>query len=182
MVEGAVKSKLLEFLRANLTGYNVTRNGKLEYRVVMKEGKPTILNIRGKGAYEVDILISSKSEKPIPLLAIEVKGGKSTTTHDAIIYSDKARAHKLIYPYLRYGFVSLDKRVQIRTILHSEGFDFIATLSNEEEKKEKRLNELLPIIREEIRIAEDILEFLEENRKSDMWLYPPRAAGKKGLT
>ena len=166
----------MEFLRANLTGYNVTSNGKLEYRVVMKEGEPTILNIRGRGAYEVDILISSKSEKPVPLLAIEVKGGKSSTTHDAIIYSDKARAHKLIYPYLRYGFVSLDKSVQIRTILHSEGFDFIAALSD---KADERLDELLFVIRREIRIAESISEILEENGKPDIWLYPPYPEGER---
>ncbi len=172
----------MKFLQANLTGYNVTSSAYLGYRVVMKDGKLTTYNVRGEGAYEVDILVKSKSEKTIPLLAIEVKGGKFSTTHDAIVYSDKARAHKLIYPYLRYGFVTLDENVQIRTILHSEGFDFIATLSNEEEKKEKRLKELLPIIREEIRIAEGIHEYLEKNGGSDMWLYPPRAAGKKGVT
>ncbi len=44
----------------------------------------------------------------------------SLTTHDVLTYSTKARRHKQIYPYLRYGLlVSTETSVPRRFFIHT---------------------------------------------------------------
>ena len=54
---------------------------------------------------------------------MEFKAGVST--HDVITYSTKARKHKQVYPYLRYGLVIANETtVPGRFFTHNEGLDF----------------------------------------------------------
>ena len=47
------------------------------------------------------------------------------TTHDVLTYSTKARKHKQVYPYLRYGLViGSVERIPRRFFTHNEGLDF----------------------------------------------------------
>ena len=59
------------------------------------------------------------------------------TPHDVLIYSAKARRHKQVYPYLRYGFVASEELyVPRRFFMHNDALDFFAAL------KTKGRNEL----------------------------------------
>jgi hypothetical protein len=70
---------------------------------------------------------------------LEFKG--ATTTHDVITYSAKARKHKQVYPYLRYGVVmSEESRVPGRVFTHNESLDFALALKN---FKTHRLHDIL---------------------------------------
>ena len=63
------------------------------------------------------------------------------TTHDVLTYSAKARKHKQVYPYLRYGIVISDLAViPGRVFTHNEALDFCATVAD---YKGNRLSEIL---------------------------------------
>ena len=47
------------------------------------------------------------------------------STHDVLTYSAKARRHKQIYPYLRYGLIIARKEtIPKRFFVHNEALDF----------------------------------------------------------
>jgi hypothetical protein len=51
------------------------------------------------------------------------------TTHDVLTYSAKARKHKQVYPYLRYGLVASEETtVPGRVFTHNESLDFCMSL------------------------------------------------------
>ena len=89
--------------------------------------------IRGRGrGFEQDILVfdeaSDSHTSVIPRIVAEVKFG-SVTTHDVIVYSEKADRIRRVYPYLRYGFVLGGmKTIPGRVLRLGQRFDFIATL------------------------------------------------------
>jgi hypothetical protein len=63
----------------------------------------------------------------LPRVVLEFKVGIST--HDVLTYSAKARKHKQVYPYLRYGVVvSNEAVVPRRFFIHNEALDFFAAL------------------------------------------------------
>jgi hypothetical protein len=54
---------------------------------------------------------------------MEFKPGLSS--HDVITYSAKARKHKSVYPYLRYGLVIANETtIPGRFFIHNEALDF----------------------------------------------------------
>ena len=59
------------------------------------------------------------------------------TTHDVLTYSAKARKHKQVYPYLRYGFVVSEVEfVPRRFFIHNDALDFFAAPGNIRRPKE----------------------------------------------
>ena len=63
------------------------------------------------------------------------------TTHDVLTYSAKARKHKQVYPYLRYGLIVSDEAfIPGRVFTHNEALDFCATVAD---YKGARLSEVL---------------------------------------
>jgi hypothetical protein len=67
----------------------------------------------------------------IPRVVLEFKSGIST--HDVLTYSAKARKHKEVYPYLRYGLVASNVAVvPERFFIHNEALDFFAALKDTE--------------------------------------------------
>ncbi len=80
---------------------------------------------RGQSAFETDVAVfEPRGEgKLIPRAVIECK--LKLTTHDILTYSAKARRHKQIYPYLRYGIMMANERtIPRRFFTHNEGIDF----------------------------------------------------------
>lgn len=95
---------------------------------------------RGRSAFETDLCILEKridennDEISIPRVVMEFK--TKITTHDVLTYSAKARKHKDIYPYLRYGIVASDQSsVPGRLFTHNESLDFCACVDGLEGKK-----------------------------------------------
>lgn len=87
----------------------------------------------GKG-FQQDILIyenvQSGDTSVVPRVVIEVKFRK-VNTHDPIIYSEKARRIRSVYPYVRYGFLlGAMPRIPGRVLRLGQAFDFIFSISH----------------------------------------------------
>ncbi len=80
-------------------------------------------------SFKIDILIyeyDKTKNKKIPRVAIETKL-KSFSTHDVLTYSAKVQKHKILCPYLQYGFVVLhgkEEALPCRYFNHADNFDF----------------------------------------------------------
>lgn len=105
---------------------------------VTDSGEP----VRGGGkGFEQDILIYESPDagglpvEPcvvavVPRVVAEVKFN-NVTTHDAIVYSEKARRIRTVYPYLRYGLILGGlKTIPGRVLRLGQGFDFIFAISH----------------------------------------------------
>ncbi len=92
--------------------------------------------LRGSGrGFEQDILIYDESDKGhtsvVPRVVLEVKVG-SVSTHDAIVYSEKADRIRRVYPYVRYGFVLAGlNNIPGRVLRLGQRFDFIIAIPEE---------------------------------------------------
>ena len=115
--------------------YQVTVDNRLHIRVAPK--KP----MRGQSAFQTDLCVfeTLDAETSIPRVVLEFKPGLST--HDVLIYSAKARKHKQIYPYLRYGLViGNEAKVPGKFFTHNEALDFCVACSS---YKANRLHEII---------------------------------------
>lgn len=80
---------------------------------------------RGQSAFQTDLCVLEEVSPgtKIPRVVLEFKTGLST--HDVLVYSTKARRHKEIYSYLRYGVVVANEvRVSGKFFTHNEALDF----------------------------------------------------------
>jgi hypothetical protein len=80
---------------------------------------------RGQSAFQTDICVFERIavNLRIPRVVLEFKPGLST--HDVLTYSTKARKHKQVYPYLRYGVLtSRERYVAGKFFTHNEALDF----------------------------------------------------------
>lgn len=115
--------------------YQVTVDNKLHIGVNPK--KP----MRGQSAFQTDLCVFEKldSETNIPRVVLEFKPVLST--HDVLVYSAKARKHKQIYPYLRYGLViGNETKVPGKFFTHNEALDFCVAAAS---YKANRLHEII---------------------------------------
>lgn len=86
---------------------------------------------RGSSAFQTDLCVfeTQISGVVIPRVVFEFK--TRITTHDVLTYSAKARKHKQVYPYLRYGLVmSEERQIAGRVFNHNESLDFAAAVGN----------------------------------------------------
>lgn len=99
--------------------YQVTVSDNVQ--ITVDPGAPK----RGQSAFETDIAIFEPlgNGRRKPRVVIECK--LRLTTHDVLTYSSKARRHKLIYPYLRYGMMIANERtIPRRFFTHNDAIDF----------------------------------------------------------
>jgi len=98
--------------------YQVAVDNRLSLSVDPKNPK------RGQSAFQTDLCIfESVQDIRIPRVVLEFK--TRLTTHDVLTYSAKARRHKQVYPYLRYGMVVARlEKLPGRFFTHNEGLDF----------------------------------------------------------
>jgi len=105
--------------------YEVTVDNNLSLTVDPKHP------VRGDSAFQTDLCVfeAKADDIVIPRVVLEFK--TTITTHDVLTYSAKARKHKQVYPYLRYGLVvSNEPVVPRRFFIHNESLDFFAALKN----------------------------------------------------
>lgn len=176
--EGELQKELIErmrkmFVKADLDKslivesgaklyYELTINNKLELQQNPKEP------LRGKSAFETDILISKKDGNlKIPKVVIELK--KNMTTHDVITYSSKATRHKRVYPYLRYGLIIFEEdKIPTRFFIHNEGIDFAIGYKGFDNK-----NLLLEIIMKQVWYSDLIEHRIFGKQKSSFYSLNP---------
>lgn len=122
--------------------YRVQRGAVLLYRITVDDQLAVRVDarkpVRGNSAFETDLCVFEKRAARgdcngeailIPRVVLEFK--TSITTHDVLTYSAKAKRHKQIYPYLRYGIVSSShKEVPGRFFTHNESLDFCASVAD----------------------------------------------------
>jgi hypothetical protein len=145
--------------KANLI-YQITLDNNLNVTVDPK--KP----MRGQSAFQTDLCIfKKKGGVLLPKVVVEFKS--SISTHDVITYSDKAKRHKQIYPYLRYGLISYDiHQIPKRFFIHNEGLDFCLALADYMNNLEAVLRSL---IGEEVRISDILEETIFGDKKYDFF-------------
>jgi hypothetical protein len=142
---------------ANLL-YQVTVDNRLELNVKIKDPK------RGQSAFQTDLCVFEKidSDTEIPRVVLEFKS--RLTTHDVLTYSSKARKHKQVYPYLRYGLVIGSKMtIPGRFFTHNESLDFCVAAAS---YKANRLHELFAkLLREEVSASRELERIVFDNNQ-----------------
>lgn len=150
---------LVDKLRPLFSGYELETGISIFYSLYIDEagnipinqnenGEPT----RGKGTgFEQDILLYERvtgQTNIVPRVAVEMKFG-GVTTHDALVYSEKARRLRYVYPYLRYGFLIGDVAILPPRLLRlGTDFDFILRMSNPPGDEE--IKQFSSLLKEEI--------------------------------
>lgn len=100
--------------------YEVTVDNRLELRVDPKAPK------RGQSAFQTDLCVFEEKEPGVKIPRVVLEFKTRITTHDVITYSSKARRHKQVYPYLRYGLVmGRQAHIPDRVFKHNEALDFL---------------------------------------------------------
>ena len=153
--------------RSLLYELSIDDHGVVQLGVDSDSGEP----IRGKGkGFEQDILIYQESAdghtSVIPRIVIEVKYN-SVTTHDTIVYSEKAERIRRVYPYVRYGIVLGNlPNVPGRVLRLGQAFDFIAAI--EYPFVEYQLGALREVLAHELETSHAGCNLLAGKRKAFM--------------
>jgi hypothetical protein len=123
--------------------YQVTVNNRLEVTV-----NPRKLS-RGHSAFQTDLCVFEDIDDEIRIPRVVLEFKSRVSTHDVITYSAKARKHKQVYPYLRYGLViANESTVPGRFFTHNEGLDFCVAAAS---YKAKRVHEIFAsLLRDEV--------------------------------
>jgi hypothetical protein len=123
--------------------YQVTVTNRL--KVTVDPRSPT----RGHSAFQTDLCVFEEVEPGVRIPRVVMEFKPRLTTHDVLTYSAKARKHRQIYPYLRYGLVigSL-ATIPNRFFTHNEALDFCVAAAA---YREGRVHEIFSkLLRDEI--------------------------------
>jgi hypothetical protein len=145
-VAKTILSKRLSIERGAALLYQVTINNNLA--LTIDPARPS----RGESAFQTDLCIFERKTRDIyiPRVVLEFKPGIST--HDVLTYSAKARKHKQVYPYLRYGIVvEKEATVPRRFFTHNESLDFFVALRGTKGSALKKL--LSQLIKAEVKTS-----------------------------
>jgi hypothetical protein len=144
------------------------------YAISINEGGDVQLNVNDKGrpirgrgtGFEQDILLYEEVDgqtSVLPRVAIEVKCDR-VTTHDALVYSEKARRIRTIYPYLRYGFLLGGvPTVPPRVLRLGNEFDFIIALSGKPTATD--VENIVDLIKKEAELSRHLGRILQGEAK-----------------
>lgn len=123
---------------------------------------------RGRGTgFEQDLLIFERTTggetSVVPRVSIELKF-RHVTTHDSIVYSEKARRIRAIYPYVRYGLILGGVPViPPRTLRLGAEFDFVVAVP--ERVTEQSLARLVRLLRKEVRLSKKMTDVLKGRKR-----------------
>jgi len=99
--------------------HEVTVDNRLQLAVGPRDPR------RGQSAFQTDLAVFETVDEGVQLPRVVLEFKSSLTTHDVLTYSTKARKHKQVYPYLRYGIVvSGCDSLPGRFFRHNEALDF----------------------------------------------------------
>lgn len=142
MNEDQFTDELIKRLDLHISGCTVATRKSLLYDLSIDEcgfaklavDKDSGDPVRGGGkGFQQDILIyesvQSADTSVVPRVVTEVKF-RGVNTHDPIIYSEKARRIRTVYPYVRYGLLlgSMPK-IPGRVLRLGQAFDFILSIA-----------------------------------------------------
>jgi len=99
--------------------YEVTVDNRLQLAIDPRNPR------RGQSAFQTDLAVFETVDEGVELPRVVLEFKPSLTTHDVLTHSAKARKHKQVYPYLRYGIVvSGCDSLPGRFFRHNEALDF----------------------------------------------------------
>lgn len=137
----AVLAPPLSVQRGAALLYQVTVDNRLDLGVDPK------VPVRGQSAFQTDLCVFEEVEPEIHIPRVVMEFKQRLSTHDVLTYSAKARKHKGVYPYVRYGLVlSAESRVPGRFFRHNEALDYCVAVAD---FKTRRLRDVLASILEE---------------------------------
>ncbi|MBK7357172.1 hypothetical protein [Propionivibrio sp.] len=180
MTEDEFTDSLADRIKGALLPHQVGRKQSLLYDLsfdhkgIIRMGvdPDTGVPIRGGGrGFEQDILVYDESTdghtSVIPRIVAEIKFGK-VTTHDAIVYSEKADRIRRVYPYVRYGFILGGMRnIPGRVLRLGQRFDFIVSLG--EDINDDELKQFADLLREEAAASVKLAEVLFGKAKPSLF-------------
>lgn len=110
--------------------FEVERGAPLLYQVKVDNRLAIRVNplapTRGQSAFETDVCVFERTAANVRIPRVVLEFKAAVTTHDILTYSAKARKHKQIYPYLRYGLVAArEGSVPGKFFTHNEALDFL---------------------------------------------------------
>jgi len=174
--EDAFGEKLAKRLRPMLPQrYSIETKRSLLYAIsfddhgVLQLGQNADLEpTRGGGTgFEQDLLVFERASGGqtgiIPRVSVELKFG-GVSTHDSIVYSEKARRIRAIYPFVRYGLI-LGGLAYIpgRTLRLGTEFDFI--LATPDRITARALTRIAKLLRLELRLSGKMTAVLRGRQK-----------------
>lgn len=148
-----ILSEPLSIQRGAALLYQVTLNNQLQPTANLKN--PT----RGQSAFQTDLCVFEKVANDIQLPRVVLEFKPSLSTHDVLTYSTKARKHKQVYPYLRYGLViGNEPSIPGRFFTHNEALDFCVAAAT---YKGPRLHELFAsLLRKEVAASKGLEQIM----------------------
>ena len=169
--ENEFSTQLLAQLEHRLKPHRVAQKMSLLYdlsfdntgRVAMGVDPDSGEPIRGRGkGFEQDLLVydevNDSHTSVVPRIVVELKFG-NVTTHDVIVYSEKADRIRRVYPYVRYGFVLGGlKNIPGRVLRLGQRFDFVASLSAE--PNESELERFVLLMQQEAKASIELCDLL----------------------
>lgn len=120
----------------------VKRGEALLYQVTVDNHLSLTVNpkrpVRGVSAFQTDLCVFERKSHDVVIPRVVIEFKTKITTHDVLTYGAKARKHKQVYPYLRYGIVASDEsHVSRRVFTHNESLDFCGAVANMEAEQLK---------------------------------------------
>lgn len=174
MNESIFAEKLSKRLKKRITNFDIGTGISVLYSISFDDNGELDLHLgedlrpkRGKGkGFEQDILIYNVVEGDtslVPRVIMELKFGK-VGTHSAIIYSEKLRLIKSIYPYVRYGLI-LGGMPEIppRVLRLGQDFDFIQTVSFP--FKIAEISKLLRMLKKEANLSKKLAKIFNGKKR-----------------
>jgi len=155
---------LIETRKSVLYEMAIDDQGRVDMGVDFDTGEP----VRGGGkGFQQDILIYEETlggnTSITPRVIAEVKL-KRVTTHDSIVYSEKARRIKRIYPFVRFGLILAEiQNIPGRVLRLGEQFDFIQTIKNPPSNADIKVCRSL--FNSEIKISKELSKILFHGKK-----------------
>lgn len=107
--------------------------------------------------FQTDFCVYEKKANDIEIPRIVIEFKIKPSTHGFIISSSNARRHKSIYPYLRYGLISIDEPCIAEKFCnhHDGGLDFYLTLGTCQDKQSK-FDLIEKLIEQELKVSETL--------------------------
>ena len=171
MTEDEFGIVLADALKEELSDYEVTTKESLIYRVIVDEDgkffpRDAEKPVRGQLAFETDLLIK-KDHLPLVVCELKHKKDGGFTTHDILTYSAKAKRHKDIYPYLRYGFIAGNtQKLSNRFFTHNDAFDFALAIEDLNKKSEA---EFVSLVKDQVSYGEKLLDLLQNKHTARLY-------------
>ena len=154
--------------QSSIGNFNIRTKFRLAYgHEITSYGEQPHSNTIG---FETDLVIleTTANDRWKPRVVVEAKVGR-VTTHDAIVYSQKASSHRAVHPYLRYGIILGNRRhhpLPGRLYRHGVQFEFMMSFVAFEPSNDET-HSFIDLLQSEIEASRTLERILYDSRRRD---------------